>query len=144
MGDKAKRKEYEVKKENQLLYYIQNRQRKKDGKWGSWINGKSFENKEERDKEFKKLLGTQTSFFEYRRFEKYQRGVMLTPEQKIDKSKGEGEYHILYKDFDSFTKKISALKIYKKFKTPEERTEYLLLMTPEEKEGKIFSINFVK
>lgn len=145
MGDKEKkRKEYEVKKENQLLYYIQSRQRKKDGRWGSWINGKYFEDEKERDKEFKKMLGTQTPFFEYRKFEKYQRGVMLTPEQKQEKTKGEGEYHILYKEYDADIRKVSGNKIYKKFKTSEERSEYLALMTPEEREGRIFTINFVK
>lgn len=142
MGDRV-RKEYEAKKENKLLYYIQHRQRKKNGQWGSWINKTSFEEEKDRDVEFKRLIGTQTQFFEYRKFEKYQKGIMLTPEQKLNKTGGEGEYHILCKEFDKDTKKLSGNKIYKRFKTATERTEYLALMTEEEREGKIFSVNYV-
>lgn len=137
---KKEPKKYVTSIPNSTRYLIQKREKTTatQMKWGNWLNFKEFEKKEERDEDLKQYLKEQTPFLQYKAIEKFQKGVNLSPEQKVEKNKGEGKFVILCKEFDSNTKKLSGEKIYKKFKTIEERQKYYSDMTPEEKKGRLF------
>jgi len=107
-------------------------------KWSNWLNFKEFDKQSERDEDLKVYLSEQTPFLQYRPFEKFQKGVSLSPEQKEEKNKGEGKFVIMFKEFDSITKKMSGIKTYRKFNTPEERQIFYTAMNPEDRKGKLF------
>jgi len=133
-------KKYETVIENKERFVIQKRERLKElkGKWSNWSNFKEFEVESERDEDLKMYLKEQTLNKQFRPYDKFKRGVNLSEDQKLEKNKGEGNFQILFKEFDKNTKKISGVKIYQRFKTPEERQEFFDKMTKEEKNGKIF------
>ena len=137
-----KPKDYNIKKENAERFLIQKRERliQKAGKWGNWLNFRDYDNKTERDNDFQGFLKEQTPALQYRVHEKFLKGVNLTEDQKAEKNKGEGIYQILFREFDNVAKKLSGIKLYKRFKTPEERFSYFQNMPKEERAGKIFKL----
>jgi len=137
-----KRKEYIANKKNNIIYWVQRRVRQleKNGEWSGWKNYKKFLIKRERDEFLEEFLKTFNTQEQLRPSQKFKVGTMLSESQRKNKIKKEGNYLLLYREFDKYLNKITKWKIYSRHETPEKRQKYWEKLPAEKKQGKLWSM----